>query len=229
MRKMKTNEEVKVRGKFKEEDIADLNFVELIKSGRVNAFDHIYNKYYEYLERYCFFRVYDKEVAKDLAAEILTKVYLNIQKYNKDYTFNAWLWSIARNHVIDYCRNESKSALNSNTKLRIVKKVYSDEVNTGFISDDQIVSKDIDVYENKDLLKSKREFISGLLKSMTERERLILTHYYFDDMSYDEIASKLDLNLSTMKVTLKRAKEKLRDKITGFAGEVECISDLNFV
>jgi RNA polymerase sigma-70 factor (ECF subfamily) len=66
---------------------------------------------------------------------------------------------------------------------------------------------------DKSVNKMRKDFVNNLLNNISERERLILTYYYFEDMSYEEIAEKLDMGLSSMKVTLMRAKEKLKNRI----------------
>ncbi|MFN9953920.1 MAG: RNA polymerase sigma factor, partial [bacterium] len=67
--------------------------------------------------------------------------------------------------------------------------------------------------QQRSLINTRKEFVQSLLSNISERERMILIHYYFDEMSYDEIAAKLNIGLSVMKVTLMRTKEKLRKKI----------------
>ena len=92
---MKTSRKEK-KAKFSDKDIKDLQVLEDIKAGNGNAYEFIYNRYFRYIQYHCFMSIKDQQIADDLTVEILTKIYLNIDKYSVKYTFNSWVWSIAR-------------------------------------------------------------------------------------------------------------------------------------
>lgn len=204
----------------------DLEIVKRIKSGDRNAFDQIYNKYYPYIQYHCFLSVKDVHLSKDLTNEIFAKVYLNIDKYSTKYTFNTWVWSIARNHVVDHIRKIKSEPVNSNLNSVINSSESKDDdgiAKRSFTVD--VASTDLNPEENLNkvrMQKMREKFIENLLSRMSERERMIIKYYYFDDMSYDEIADKLNICLNSMKVTLMRAKKKLKSKI----GTMDSISHL---
>jgi len=43
-----------------------------------------------------------KENAEDLFQEIMLKVFQNLSTYNPMYSFNTWIYTIARNHCVNY-------------------------------------------------------------------------------------------------------------------------------
>jgi RNA polymerase sigma-70 factor (ECF subfamily) len=213
--------------KFSAKDQKDLETLEKIKSGQINAYEYIYNRYYQFIQYHCFLSVKNHQISEDLANEILTKIYLNIDKYTVKYTFNAWVWSIARNYVIDYIRKSKNEPVNSNVNslIQSFESNDSDNYKTLTVHSSDLSSDDPNPEESLEkgnTAKARKAFVKNLLDSMSERERQILIHYYFDEMSYDEIASKLNIGLSAMKVTLMRAKEKLKNKI----GSIDNISHL---
>ena len=203
---------------FSEKDLKDLAVLEQIKSGKVNAYEFIYERYYKFIQYHCFNSIKDQQIAHDLANEILTKVYLNIDKYKTQYTFNSWVWSIVRNHLVDHVRKSKLEPVNHNLNSLIQSFESNDSDNyktltvhySDLSSDDQNPEE---IIQDKNMDKARKEFVKNLLGNVNEKERMILIHYYFDDMSYEEIAEKLDMGLSTMKVTLMRAKEKLKNRI----------------
>lgn len=205
---------------FAGKDLQDLKMLEEIKSGNVNAYEVIYNRYYRYIQYHCFMSVKDQQLANDLTVEILTKIYLNIDKYSVKYTFNSWVWSIVKNYVVDYIRKNKNEPVNSNRNASIAiqesreegsefSTVYSNQLDSGDLNPEQLM-------QQKNTQTTRKEFVLNLLSGLTERERMIIIHYYFDEMSYDEIAAKLNIGLSLMKVTLLRTKEKLKNKIGSF-------------
>ena len=208
------------KAKFADKDLKDLSMLEQIKSGNVNAYEVIYNRYYRFIQYHCFMSVKDQQLANDLTVEILTKIYLNIDKYSVKYTFNSWVWSIVKNYVIDYIRKNKNEPVNSNRNASIAiqesreegseySTVYSNQLDSGDLNPEQLM-------QQKNAQTTRKEFVLNLLSGLTERERMIIIHYYFDEMSYDEIAAKLNIGLSLMKVTLLRTKEKLKNKIGSF-------------
>lgn len=208
------------KAKFADKDLKDLSMLEQIKSGNVNAYEVIYNRYYRFIQYHCFMSVKDQQLANDLTVEILTKIYLNIDKYSVKYTFNSWVWSIVKNYVVDYIRKNKNEPVNSNRNASIAiqesreegseySTVYSNQLDSGDLNPEQLM-------QQKNAQTTRKEFVLNLLSGLTERERMIIIHYYFDEMSYDEIAAKLNIGLSLMKVTLLRTKEKLKNKIGSF-------------
>jgi RNA polymerase sigma-70 factor (ECF subfamily) len=203
---------------FNEKDIKDLQVLEEIKSGKVNAYEFIYERYYKFIQYHCFMSIKDQQIAHDLANEILTKVYLNIDKYKTQYTFNSWVWSIVRNHLVDHVRKSKLEPVNHNYNYSILPQesnnedniavgiVFGSNLDSGYQNPEEII-------QDKNIDSVRKEFVKNLLGNIGEKERMILVHYYFDDMSYEEIAEKLDIGLSSMKVTLMRAKEKLKNRI----------------
>ena len=214
------NSRKKKKAKIADKDLQDLKMLEEIKSGNVNAYEVIYNRYYRYIQYHCFMSVKDQQLANDLTVEILTKIYLNIDKYSVKYTFNSWVWSIVKNYVVDYIRKSKNEPVNSNRNASIAiqetrdegsefSTVYSNQLDSGDINPEELM-------QAKSTERIRREFVLNLLNGLNERERMIIIHYYFDEMSYDEIAAKLNIGLSLMKVTLLRTKEKLKNKIGSF-------------
>jgi len=208
------------KAKFADKDLMDLSMLDEIKSGNVNAYEVIYNRYYRFIQYHCFRSDKHQQLANDLTVEILTKIYLNIDKYSIKYTFNSWVWSIVKNYVADYIRKNKNEPVNSNRNASIAiqesreegseySTVYSNQVDSGDLNPEQLM-------QQKNAQTTRKEFVLNLLSGLTERERMIIIHYYFDEMSYDEIAAKLNIGLSLMKVTLLRTKEKLKNKIGSF-------------
>lgn len=208
------------RGKFSKKDLKELEAIESIKSGNVDAYELIYKRYYKFIQHKCFLSVRDYHMSKDMASDILTKIFLNIDKYTVNYTFNSWVWSIVNNYIVDNSRKMKNEPVNINMNMNIVnheksnngddeqslKEINSSELDSGYLNPHELM-------EDKAKNNLRKKFVSDLLSNLNEKERQILIHFYFDELSYEEIADKLNIGLSSMKVTLMRTKEKLRNKV----------------
>jgi RNA polymerase sigma-70 factor (ECF subfamily) len=90
---------------------SDSSLVELAASGDQQAFEYLFTRYRDALMRLFEQRLGDKDMASDLLQETFIKVYLHIENYSKSFTFGQWIYTIARNTLIDHLRRRSDRAL----------------------------------------------------------------------------------------------------------------------
>jgi len=75
-------------------------------TGDTEAFGMLYDEFLDPVYRYVFLRVRDTAEAEDLSEEIFLKVWRSLGTYrNTGKPFIAWLFRLARNHVIDHLRS----------------------------------------------------------------------------------------------------------------------------
>jgi RNA polymerase sigma-70 factor (ECF subfamily) len=80
------------------------------QNGEPEAFARLYDGYVDRIYRYIYFRVSDDQTAEDIAAQVFLKAWENLDKYKSNGSlFIAWLYTIARNLVIDYYRTHRES------------------------------------------------------------------------------------------------------------------------
>ena len=71
------------------------------------AFAEIYERYYQKIYNYVYYRVSDGPVAEDICAEVFVKALEAIDSFTfRGIPFSAWLYRIAGNLVIDYYRRQ---------------------------------------------------------------------------------------------------------------------------
>ncbi len=87
----------------------EAELVHQAQSGDVEAFAQLYDAYIQRIYRYIYFRVSDDMTTEDLTAQVFLKACENLDRYKTDRSpFIAWLYTIARNLVIDYYRTRKK-------------------------------------------------------------------------------------------------------------------------
>ena len=83
--------------------------VQRAKSGDSEAFAQLYDAYVARVYRYIYFRVTDDDAAEDLTSQVFLKAWENLDRYQIGSSpFVAWLYTIARNLVIDYYRTKKE-------------------------------------------------------------------------------------------------------------------------
>jgi RNA polymerase sigma-70 factor (ECF subfamily) len=80
------------------------------KSGNPEAFARLYDAYIERVSRYIYFRVSEAADTEDLVSQVFLKAWENLDRYKTGSSpFIAWLYTIARNLVIDHYRTKKVS------------------------------------------------------------------------------------------------------------------------
>ncbi|MCU1225761.1 MAG: polymerase subunit sigma-70 [Edaphobacter sp.] len=162
--------------------------------------DHLIELYQHRLLRYLLFLTGKREVAEDLFQETWMRVLLRGGQYNGKARFDTWLFTIARNLVIDLSRKRTMASL--------------DEMREGW--DDErpfeIAMEGPSPLEQFQSRENSAEVGEVLLKlEPTYREVLVLRFY--EELSLEEIAGVTGAPLSTVKSRLYRGLAALRPEM----------------
>ena len=85
----------------------EARLIEQAKSGNPEAFAKLYDAYVERVSRYIYFRVSDECDMEDLVSQVFLKAWEHVDRYKMGNSpFIAWLYTIARNLVIDHYRTK---------------------------------------------------------------------------------------------------------------------------
>jgi RNA polymerase sigma-70 factor (ECF subfamily) len=85
----------------------EAHLVDAAKSGDPEAFARLYDAYVERVSRYIYFRVTEDCDMEDLVSQVFLKAWENLDRYKMGTSpFIAWLYTIARNLVIDHYRKK---------------------------------------------------------------------------------------------------------------------------
>lgn len=195
----------------KEEDISIVN---KIKNGDKNAFENIVKKYRVHIYNKVSKCVgFDNEYTEDIVQDVLVKIYTNIDKYNSThYSFSAWIIAITKNHLIDQIRKDKLTPSYRNSLRIHTGDPSSATDNVGVISTDHLIGHSYDMgkeMDYSDKMTAVRKFIN---ENFNETEKDVLKMFYIEQMKYREIIEKLGIGLSLVKITLFRAKTKIKKK-----------------
>jgi RNA polymerase sigma-70 factor (ECF subfamily) len=176
--------------------------------------DELIVRYQHRLMRYLLFLTGNREMAEDLFQEVWMRVLVRGSQFNGQSRFDTWLFTIARNLVIDQKRKRTVSSL--------------DELFDGGGDDDRPMSFEIadgapspmDRFANLE----DRERIAAALLQMDSLHREVLVLRFHEELSLEEIAKVTRAPLSTVKSRLYRGlaaiKPKLERALPRFQGAV---------
>lgn len=137
--------------------------------------------------------------ADDLTMETFVKAFMQLHRYSPTGTFSSWLYAIGVNTYIDHLRRQ---------RLQTVPLSNAARDAEGDAIEYQIPSNQPNPEEA--LIRMERdEALKAIVAQLKEPYRVIVQMRYYEDMSYEEIATKLQIPMGTVKIRLMRAKELL--------------------
>ena len=176
-----------------------------LETGNPTAYNELMKLYRDPLYFMLFEKVGDQELAKDLTIESLGKAFNKLHLYVPNYVFSTWLFTVARNHCIDYLRKNKLPTIS-------IDKMMLDEdgkrTNFDLISDMLNPEQEM---EKKQRIAILRQIVDQL----KPQYRTLVKLRYFKEMTYDEIASTLDIPIGTVKAQLHRSREQLFKIMSG--------------
>lgn len=171
--------------------ITEVDLIKKCRSGELRYQELLYKHFYSYAMGVGMRYLSNRDDAMEVVNDSFIKVFKGIQFYNEAQSFKAWLRKIVVNTSIDLRRKNLKH----NENLDIDQAIYIGRA-----------AEVIDELSAKDILK--------LLNDLPDVHRMVFNLYEIDGYSHDEIGTMLNIPVSSSRVYLSRAKEKLRTFLT---------------
>lgn len=174
-----------------------------LKRQDAGLLDTLIVRYQHRLLRYLLYLTGERDLAEDLFQEVWMRVLLRGAQYNGKARFETWLFTIARNLVIDYRRKRTMSSLDELVETgddgdRPMSFEAADNEPTPF---DRLASLE------------DREQIAAALLEIDPMHREVLVLRFHEELSLEEIARITKANLSTVKSRLYRGLAILKPKL----------------
>ena len=176
-----------------------------LETGDPAAYSGLMKLYRDPLYFMLYEKVSDQELAKDLTIAALGKAFKKLHLYTPEYTFSTWLFTVARNHCIDYLRKHKLPTV-SIDKITLDK----DGKRTNF----DLISNSLNPEQKME--KTQRiAILRQIVDQLKPKYRDLVKLRYFKEFSYEEIAETLDVPIGTVKAQLHRSREQLFKIMSG--------------
>jgi len=174
--------------------VSDEELVKAIQEGNILAYEKLIKRYQRGLFIFVMRIVHNEAVASDVVQNSLVKVYEIIDRIDVKKKFSTLVFEIAKNAAI--------------SELRHKKHNVSLEEIVDFTEEESFIEE----LFSSNLASQVRQSV----KILPRQYRIVITLYYFEDLSYEEIAAKLHLPINTVRTHLKRGKEQLRKLLQNY-------------
>ena len=180
-----------------------------LRRGVLDALSTLLTRYQNRLYRYLLRMVRQPAEAEDLFQQTWLRVAEKIQQYDPRRSFEAWLFTLARNLAIDHLRRVRPESLDE----PIGDTAQGETAATRLPSREQPAMEGI-------LQRERSQRLGVVLDMLPVVQREVLTLRFEEEMKIEEIAEVLGTPLSTVKTRLRRGLERLRVILeTNYPGE----------
>lgn len=172
-------------------NLSDEELIVLFAQGKNEAFDMLLNRYKNNLYNYIVTIIQNKDLAEDIFQDTFTKVIITIKsgRYNESGKFASFLFRIAHNRVIDIYRQEQSAF-----------QINEADVEYDLFSNKEICNA-IDEYdpscEEAVCYRQVLSDIKKMIKFLPESQKEIVIMRFYKDMSFKEIAERLNISINT--------------------------------
>jgi RNA polymerase sigma-70 factor (ECF subfamily) len=137
--------------------------------------------------------------AQDIAQEVFLKAYSRFHELAASGTAGGWLKTVTRN-----------LCLNHLTRYRARWRFFSEMTHTDHGEERELEFAAPETGDAEQTAKDQRQLLEAALRKLPAAQRVPLVLYHFEEMSYEEISTKLRVSLGKVKTDIFRGREALR-------------------
>jgi RNA polymerase sigma-70 factor, ECF subfamily len=177
---------------MKNNRLTDNWYIDRVKNGDREAFATLIEKHKSMVYTVAYRIVKNHEDAEELTQDAFLKVFQSIGQFEQRSKFSTWLYKIVYNAAISSIR---KKRIESTLLEPMIIENYSEE----------------EIFENLDQLDDhgQKALVDRLMKKLNPEEGALITLYYMEDCSTQEIAEIMGLTQSNVKVKLHRIRKQM--------------------
>ncbi len=168
----------------------------MLHAGKVDAIEAIFKQYYKYIcisgARY----IRDKQVVEDLVQDLFYDLWKKRDRLNIKTSLSSYLRTAIRNRSLNFIKSQ-----------RI-----------DFAEEDEIVNFKNDSADSQENMESSEleEYLHRSIDRLPEKCRIVFSLSRFEELSYKEIAEKLDISVKTVENQISKALKLLREDLKYF-------------
>ncbi|WP_029281340.1 RNA polymerase sigma factor [Pedobacter sp. R20-19] len=168
----------------------DQNLISEILRGNRELFGVLIKKYQKLVFTVAYRIIKDEDESKDVSQDVFIKAFQNLKKFNGDAKFSTWISTIAFRQSFDYLKKKQKRSS----------------------SLDNWNNSDYDI--NSDSLieiKERKIFIQKAIDLLKPEDSIIVTLYYLEEKSLNEISEITGITINNLKARLFKSRKMLKD------------------
>jgi len=180
------------------------------QQGDRHAFASLVERYQRRLFSLIYRLVRRRDEVEDLAQEVFLKAFSSLRSYNFQSSFATWLNRIAVNHCYDFLRRQAVARVSYQWQVSeeiqgaLALRMEQGGESSGRDPEQQIALRDL---------------VLKLLERAPAKDQAILVLKEIEGFSVEEIAEILEVNPTTVKVRLHRARKRMLEDLRAMANK----------
>ena len=169
--------------------------IEQAQHGDRNAFGELVCRYYPGVVRVVYRLCGDSGLAEDMAQEAFLRGWMALPSFHPQSSLRNWLYRIAVNATLDVLRRKPEETLEEESV--------------------QMIPDQADGPETMLMEKERVALLQQAMRALPDAARSVLVLREYGGLSYQEIASVLDVPVGTVMSRLNYARNRLRELLKG--------------
>lgn len=171
----------------------DADIIHRVLQGDRSAYALLVDRYRHLVYTLALRMLNNTEDAEEAAQDVFIKAYHALRSYNGNGKFSTWLYTITRNTCISRSRS-SKQPVLPQEEEKLARLAGHDESHN--LQQEQA---------------GRKKILAKAIDMLAADEAEIITLYYIQEQTVDELSKILGLSVSNIKVKLYRARKKLKE------------------
>lgn len=140
--------------------------------------------------------IVDHDLAQDVLQDTFIKVYQNFHQFKQDSKLYTWLYRIATNEALQQLNKTKRMQKTDEDAEYVMQNLVADNMDS---QGDEI-----------------QLLLQKAIQMLPEKQRVVFTMRYYDDLPYEEMSNILDMSVGTLKTNYHYAKQKIEEFIKGY-------------
>ncbi|NOT76161.1 MAG: RNA polymerase sigma factor [Cyclobacteriaceae bacterium] len=183
--------------------MSEAELIQALRERNESAFRQLVDSYKNSIYNASLGIVQNTDEAEDIAQEVFIEVIHSIHHFKGESKLSTWIYRIAVTKSLEQIRKKKRQK-----RFGFMIRLFQGDANSSSI--------DVPDFVHPGVLMENRERAAILFKaidSLTENQKVAFTLNKIDDMSYEEIASVMNVSLSSVESLIHRAKVNLQKKL----------------
>lgn len=174
----------------------DEQLVKRICDGGKELFGVLIDRYEEKITRYVKRFIQNEDDVSDIVQNVFIKVFINLQSFDIDRRFNPWIYRIAHNETVTFLSKKGNETVSYIDFDMLFPHPFAEETADKATLDEEM-----------------EKILSSSLSLIPLKYKEVLVLYYYEELSYQEIADILHIPVATVGVRLRRGREHLEKEL----------------
>ncbi|MFT5128773.1 MAG: RNA polymerase sigma-70 factor (ECF subfamily) [Rhodothermales bacterium] len=170
----------------------DRDLIIQARAGDLDAFCELVKRYQDNVRTCLVVRLDTRHEVEDLAQEAFVVAFRKLDEFDEEKAFGPWIRSIAFNLLRNYWRKHRAEPVGGAEELAM------------------LIDEEIGLRYSQPAESDMHAALKLCIEKLTEPMRKLLGQRYHDGLSVGQLATRLDLQHSTMTMRLHRLREQLR-------------------